>query len=412
MKFAIFTHVNHIQKGNHYYAYAPYVKEMNIWFKYVEKVEVIAPAIKISDSEFFAEENYEHSNITFTKVSNLDLLSLKGVFKTFFKLPAILITIILAMNRAEHLHLRCPGNIGLLACICQIFFPKKLKTAKYAGNWDPSAKQPWSYNLQKWILSNTVLTRNMQVLVYGNWPHQTENIKSFFTASFSEKEIDNCKGKSSDGEFAFIFSGNLVSGKNPLKAIKLVQQIKITNELNFKGPGVILDIYGDGPKRKMLENYCMENDLESLVQFWGNRTLEELKYAYNKAHFIILPSKSEGWPKAIAEGMFFGCIPIVTAVSCIPWMLAADSNTTNEVNKPVNITDRGILIRDFNKRRAKTQLLIESTAERVIELMNRPKEREEISSRAKTWSQQYTLEKFENSIKEILALQTINKEEI
>ena len=36
---------------------------------------------------------------------------------------------------------------------------------------------------------------------------------------------------------------------------------------------------------------------------------------------MILPSQSEGWPKAIAEGMFWGCVPIATPVSCVPFML-------------------------------------------------------------------------------------------
>ena len=40
-----------------------------------------------------------------------------------------------AMKWADHIHLRCPGNIGLLGCIVQIAFPKKVKTVKYAGNW-------------------------------------------------------------------------------------------------------------------------------------------------------------------------------------------------------------------------------------------------------------------------------------
>jgi hypothetical protein len=35
---------------------------------------------------------------------------------------------------------------------------------------------------------------------------------------------------------------------------------------------------------------------------------------------VLLPSDSEGWPK-IAEGMFWGCVPIATAVSCVPYML-------------------------------------------------------------------------------------------
>ena len=30
---------------------------------------------------------------------------------------------------------------------------------------------------------------------------------------------------------------------------------------------------------------------------------------------------SEGWPKVIAEGMFWGCLPIATRVSCVPNML-------------------------------------------------------------------------------------------
>ena len=32
-------------------------------------------------------------------------------------------------------------------------------------------------------------------------------------------------------------------------------------------------------------------------------------------------SKSEGWPKAIAEAMFWKCLPISTEVSCVPQML-------------------------------------------------------------------------------------------
>jgi hypothetical protein len=36
---------------------------------------------------------------------------------------------------------------------------------------------------------------------------------------------------------------------------------------------------------------------------------------------VLLPSNSEGWPKAIAEGMFWGCVQLQTAVSCVPYML-------------------------------------------------------------------------------------------
>jgi len=77
------------------------------------------------------------------------------------------------MVQADYIHLRCPGNMGLEALV-QMLFPNKPKTAKYAGNWNPKSKQPWSYRLQKWILSYTFLTQNMQVLVYGEWSNQIE----------------------------------------------------------------------------------------------------------------------------------------------------------------------------------------------------------------------------------------------
>ncbi len=36
------------------------------------------------------------------------------------------------------------------------------------------------------------------------------------------------------------------------------------------------------------------------------------------AHFLVLPTSSEGWPKVVSEAMAFRVVPIVGAVSCIP----------------------------------------------------------------------------------------------
>jgi len=79
-------------------------------------------------------------------------------FNSIKSIPLLIYNILAlfyAVFKADAIHLRCPGNVGLLGCIVQLFFPFKKKTAKYAGNWDPKSKQPWSYKLQKWILSNT-----------------------------------------------------------------------------------------------------------------------------------------------------------------------------------------------------------------------------------------------------------------
>ncbi|MGA9589043.1 MAG: glycosyltransferase, partial [Salegentibacter sp.] len=347
---------------------------------------------------------YEHSHLSFTEVPSFNFLSLLSSIKSFVKIPYIFLKLIGAMRRAEHLHLRCPGNIGLLACIVQIFFPSKPKSAKYAGNWDPQAEQPWSYRFQKWILSNTFLTRNMQVLVYGEWPGQTKNVLPFFTASFSEKERAEVQKKAFSGSFTFLFVGNLVEGKRPLDAIKIVEELNLrlkegTNrEIRANSVRARLEIYGDGPEREKLEIHVKKNQLEEFVTFKASRPLEELKKAYQKAHVVILPSKSEGWPKALAEGMFFGCIPIATPVSCVPWML--------------DFGNRGILLSDqANGQKLKANSSNEWSGvsgqwagdlEKFRNLLTDPERMKRMSEEAKKWSQQYTMERFEAAVIGIL----------
>ncbi|QED37742.1 glycosyltransferase [Antarcticibacterium arcticum] len=313
MSFSIFTHVLHTIEKEKFVAYAPYIREMNIWLKHVGKVEIVAPLKKCSTIEVNGGEYYQHQKLVFSAIPSVHLLTFKSISSSFWKLPLIFLKVFNSMLRAEHVHLRCPGNIGLIGCLLQIFFPHKPKTAKYAGNWDPEAKQPWSYKLQKWILSNTILTRNMTVLVYGKWPNQTKNILPFFTASFkeSEKEVVIKDFKS---PYKFLFVGGLVIGKQPSFAIKLVEA------LNNRSIPAEIHIYGDGPLKNDLEKVAKNKDY---IHLHGNQPLDVLKQHYKDAHFLILASKSEGWPKAVAEAMFFGCIPIATAVSCVPWMLAA-----------------------------------------------------------------------------------------
>ncbi|MEZ0184310.1 glycosyltransferase [Flavobacterium oncorhynchi] len=369
MKFLIITNVNHIQKRNEYLGYAPYVTEMNIWLKYVDEVIILAPLKKNRITKI--DSAYQHSKIDFRSVSNFSFTSFKNSFLSIFKIPFILWQLFWAMKDADHIHLRCPGNIGLLGCFVQILFPNKIKSAKYAGNWDPQSKQPWTYRLQKYILTNTFLSRNVQVLVYGDWENQSKNIRPFFTATYSESEKELITKKSLDQTIEFVFAGSLVEGKNPIYAVKLIEQ------LMKKGNKAVLNLYGEGNERDSLEKYIVANQLQNIVFLHGNQDKETLKKVYKKSHFVILPSKSEGWPKAIAEGMFWGCIPIATKVSCVPFML--------------DYGERGIVLR----------MNLEKDRDQIIDFLDE-KLFLKISRRAADWSQYYTIEIFETELKKVL----------
>ena len=370
MKLVIITHVSHRNVKNNYFGYAPYVREMNIWLKYVNSVKIVAPLNAQHTSRLIA--NYHHKQLEFEKVPQFSLLSIINILNTIFKLPFICFKIYKSMFWADHIHLRCPGNMGLLASVIQIFFPSKPKTVKYAGNWDPESKQPWSYRLQKWIVSNTILSKNIKVLVYGEWSNQTKNILPFFTASFSEKDIEGSIDKDFSKNLIFLFVGSLVEGKQPFLAIRLVEQLR------KNGKVVRLKIYGEGPLKAGLEHYIESNNLNDLVKIYGGISLHELKKEYKKSHFSILPSKSEGWPKAVAEAMFFGCIPIATKVSCVPWMLGHG--------------DRGILLSGN----------LNADTNNILKILDNTKQLKMMTRNAMAWSQNYTLEYFEKEIIKLL----------
>tara|TARA_R100000935_G_C2840959_1_gene170953 strand:+ start:7304 stop:8407 length:1104 start_codon:yes stop_codon:yes gene_type:complete len=367
MKLAIITYILHKENNNNYYSYEPYVREMNIWIKSIDEIIVVAP--KIYSFPKNIETPYVHPKINFYKIPEISLIDITKFFLSLISLPEISFKIWKAMYKADHIHLRCPGNVGLIACIIQIFFPMKPKTVKYAGNWDPHSKQPWSYILQKRILDNTFLSRNIKVLVYGKWPGQSKNIAPFFTFSFTEKEIIPLNIRNYIAPLNFIFVGKIVEGKRPKFAIDLIK------ELNAKGIKSILKIYGEGDLKDDLINYSKGL---KYIHFMGNEPLYKLKSTYISSHFLILPSMSEGWPKVVAEAMFFGCIPISTEVSCIPYML--------------NYGKRGILVKPK----------IDLASEKILLYLKDVSKLRKLSKNAYKWSIEYTKEKFEKEIIQFL----------
>jgi len=370
VKFAIITHVPHGRDAAQFYAYAPYVREMNIWTKFADSLQIVAPLELNQKTPIHID--YEFPGLAFSAIKSMDLLGFKGILKAFVNTPKTAFAIFRAMQQSTHIHLRCPGNIGLLGCFIQILFPGKTKTAKYAGNWDPKAKQPFTYRLQKWILNNTFLTKNMKVLVYGEWEGASKNIKPFFTATYHDSDKTAVAVRSLSENIRFLFVGTLSPGKRPLYAVEIIKK------LSEKGYDVSLDFFGEGSEYNVLQMFCIENHLSNRIHFHGNQQEKTVRKAYSESHFLILPSKSEGWPKVVAESMFWGCLPISSAVSCVPFML--------------DHGNRGSLIDiDIENDTAQIEILLQDQAEynhKVAACID--------------WSRKYTLDLFENQIKALM----------
>lgn len=372
-------------------AYGPYIKEMDFWAKYTDEIKFCCPVWESDRGLLVTKIPFRTQSPVVLK--EFDVQSTSKVFKSIFAVIFNLLRIARAMKTADHIHLRCPGNIGLLGCIAQIFFPSIPKTAKYAGNWDPKAQQPLSYRLQKWILSNTFLTRNMQVLVYGEWEGSTKNIKPFFTASYRESDtvdvpLRKVRGRREKGEveinllqaqdgIRFLFVGTLSEGKRPLYAVRLVEQLLLL------GYPVRLDLYGEGKERTFLADYIQDKGLQDSIVLHGNQTADTVRKAYQESHFLLLPSKSEGWPKVVAEAMFWGCVPVASAVSCVPDML--DNG------------NRGVVL----------TMAVEEDVQQLEGCIVNEGQYHSIAEKGMNWSRKYTLDYFELEIEKLV--KTVNR---
>jgi glycosyltransferase involved in cell wall biosynthesis len=234
------------------------------------------------------------------------------------KIPIYIKEILAAIRSADAVHVRCPANVSLIALMLLTFLIRpKIRWVKYAGNWKPESDEPWSYAIQRWWLAKKL--HRGTVTVNGNWPKQPRHIFSFNNPSLTVQEIELGRAKGREKQllspYRIMFAGALIPSKGPSRALQIVKEL---SALHYD---VRLDILGDGIDRPLLEAWSRENGLQAIVTFHGWMPRHALPDFYQKAHFLILPSSSEGWPKVLSEAMAFGTIPIAGKVSCVSQIL-------------------------------------------------------------------------------------------
>ncbi|WP_299367865.1 glycosyltransferase family 4 protein [Winogradskyella sp.] len=370
VKFLVITYTPLIKRDGEFYSYSPYVDEMDMWFSFADEYRILSPNSYPTE---FLSKPFKSKNIKSYPIPFIAFNSIPRVLKSILVLPYIIIQMIRAIIWANHIHFRSPGNVTLIGALVQIFFPSKKKSVKYAGNWDPNSNQPKSYRIQQAIFRNTKLSKNIKVLVYGEWPNETTNIIPFMSATYRDNEKLPFKSRDFSKRLKFAFIGAMVVGKRPLLTVKIIEALRqqgIDAELHMFGDGILID---------EVKQYVVNNKLSDSITIYGNRDKQTIKDCLLDTHFSILPSKSEGWPKAIAEGMFFGAIPISTKISCLPWIL--------------NHGERGILISEDLDEATR---FISSELKKGNDYLN------QMSRKAQDWAQQYTLDRLELEIEKVV----------
>ncbi len=262
---------------------------------------------------------YTCDNLRFVSVPPAGGRTLKHKLDILKRSPGYVRAIVRELPHADAVHVRAPANISLLAMVLLAFARRpKRRWIKYAGNWRPEGSEPFSYRFQRWWLRRNFA--RAKVTVNGRWPGQPVYVVSFPNPCFSLAEwrraTSEARQKRLSAPLRLIFVGALTPNKGPRRVLETLAVLR------DRSVEAGLALAGEGAERVVLEDAVRAMGLESQVEFLGFVPRPALGKHYHRAHFVLLPSLSEGWPKVLSEGMAHGAVPIASAVSSIPQVLA------------------------------------------------------------------------------------------
>lgn len=95
-------------------------------------------------------------------------------------------------------------------------------------------------------------------------------------------------------------------------------------ELRQRGAGVRLRIVGDGRLLAHYQRRCEALGLSNVVEFVGQQDRAGVRTALDSAHLFVLPSLTEGLPRALLEAMARGLPAVATNVGGVPELLPSE----------------------------------------------------------------------------------------
>tara|TARA_R110002012_G_scaffold277507_1_gene464714 strand:- start:744 stop:1862 length:1119 start_codon:yes stop_codon:yes gene_type:complete len=316
MKLTIISHTEHYkQPDGTIVGWGPTISEINHLAQDFEEIYHIAflhPGTPPPSSLA-----YTSKNIKFVPLRPVGGKGIGAKLKIISNIPTILNTVRKTLKQVDAFQLRTPIGIGVFLIPYLTLFSNKKGWYKYAGNWNQD-NPPLGYALQRWMLKN----QNRKVTINGRWPKQPKHCLTFENPCLTEIEREEglqiANTKSFSPPFTFCFVGRLEDAKG---VQRIIDAFGLLNNLENIAT---IHFIGNGEKMAHYKKQCTALGLPAI--FHGFLERKQVFEIYKKAQFLMLPSTaSEGFPKVIAEGMNFGCIPIVSAVSSIGQYINQDN---------------------------------------------------------------------------------------
>lgn len=316
MKLLIISHTPHYTRREELVGWGPTVREIDQLGSLFSEVRHLAPLHTGSPPE--SALPYRSRNVHFVGVKPAGGEKLRDKLSIIKHIPNWMAAMRVEMLQSDAIHIRCPAGISLIALlVCRLWSRGKPVWVKYAGIWGSYPGQSLSYKIQRWLLKWNFQRGTLSINQKST--AQPGHIFSFKNPSFTDAEREHAASLAINQQMTspvqIIFVGNLSYAKG------VHHVIEIACKLKNAGIDFYLKLIGDGCLRSEFENAVKQHRMEDCVHFSGWKPMTSLLAYYRDAHFILLPSETEGWPKVLSEAMAYGVVPLASTVSCIPQIL-------------------------------------------------------------------------------------------
>ena len=306
MKLAIISHTEHYRRDGKIVGWGATVREIDHLCSGFEEIWHVAPLHP--EEPPASARPYRSDNVKFIPLiptGGPGLWDKLGIVKA---LPGTMHTIWKVLREVDVFQFRAPTGMGVYLLPALTLLTRKKGWFKYAGNWKQARTR--SYAWQKWWLTRV---NRRPVTINGRWPGQPAHILPFENPCLDRDEREEGRlvvnSKRYHLPLTACFVGRLDASKGVDRIIEALEELQ---------PGVLITMHfvGDGPGRGTYEKRCQALTVNCV--FHGFLDRAEVGEIMAESHLLLLPSDSEGFPKVLAEGWNYGCIPVVSDVSAIP----------------------------------------------------------------------------------------------
>lgn len=366
MRLVVVGHVVHYAHDDRVWAYAPYAKELAVWADLFADVAIAAP-LRISPPP--ADCEALPRNVRVIPQRETGGTTARAKVQQIAALPQLVASLWRAMRDTDAIHVRCPGNLGMLgAVLAPLASPRVV--AKFAGQWNDYPGEATTTRLQKLILRRWF---SGPVTVYGDWPGEPPHVTPFFTSVMTRAQVaraaEAAVAPRARDRLRVLYVGRLSAEKHVDTLLDALTQVRT------RGVACTCTIVGVGPEQSRI---AARAAAIGGVELAGGHAHADVLAFYRDADALVLVSETEGWPKVIAEAMAHGVVCVGARRGIVPQLLGDGRGYVVEPGDVSALAARLISIaaEDHTAMRARAaawagQFSIEGLREAIARLLER-----------------------------------------